>query len=53
MGDDDGRHSERFHDLDDFGAVGAAVDAELVLDDRDVALVQQFGGGRYGRGFSR
>ena len=50
VGDDDGRHAQRLHDLDDLVAVGAAVDAVLVLDDRDVAAVEQFGGGSCGRG---
>ena len=49
VGDHDRRDAQAAHDLDDLVAVGAAVDAVLVLDDRDVALVQQLRACRDGR----
>ena len=49
VSDDDRRDAQSGHDLDDFVSVGTAVDAVLVLDDGDVALVEQLGGCRDGR----
>ena len=49
MGDDDRRHPQALHDLDDLVAVRSAVNAVLVLDDGDVAAVEQLRGGRDGR----
>ena len=43
VGDHDRRDAQPVHDVHDFVTVGAAVDAVLVLDDRDVALVEQLG----------
>ena len=40
VGDHDGRNAQPGDDVDDIVAVDAAVDAVLVLDDRDVMLVQ-------------
>ena len=50
VGDHDGRNPEGSEDIEDLVAVGAAVQAVLVLHDGDVALVQQVGGGRHRRG---
>ena len=44
VGDHDGRNAEGAEDRDDLVAVVTPVDAVLVLDDRDVAVVQQVGG---------
>ena len=49
VSDDDRRDAQTGHDLDDFVSVGTAIDAVLVLDDGDVALVEELGGCRYGR----
>ena len=44
MGDHDRRDAQPVDDVHHFVAVGTAVDAVLMLDDRDVALVEQLGG---------
>ena len=44
---DDRRDSQAVDDVDHFVTVGTAVDAVLVLDDGDVALVEQLGACRY------
>ena len=46
VGDDDGRNTQPGDDVDDIVAVDTAVDAVLVLDHRDVILVQHVGAGR-------
>ena len=46
VGDHDGRDPQVAEDVEHLVAVGAAVEAVLVLDDRDVALVQQIGSSR-------
>ena len=43
MGDHDRRDAQPFDDVDDFVSVDTSVDAVLMLDDRDVAAVQQLG----------
>ena len=43
VGDHDRRDAQPVDDVDDFVSVDTAVDAVLMLDDRDVALVQQLG----------
>ena len=49
VNDDDRRDAQSGHDLDDFVSVGTAIDAVLVLDDGDFALVEELGGCLYGR----
>jgi hypothetical protein len=48
VGDHDRRDAQPVDDVHDFISVDTSVDAVLMLDDRDVALVQQLGACRYG-----